>query len=218
MNARGLSRRALAGVVAALVVALSALAGSSTAAAEPPPAPLPPLAIAIQQLRTNPPLHSSGGAPLRLNAAEQARVRASIAAARAPVFVAILPGAHDTTKVAGTARQLRAGVAKPGTYLAIVGTVWDTFSTELDAQPLLTRAFSEERDNGTAAVISRFAELVGQQSRGTVPPPPGFPWIPTLIGAGVIAVLLAGYFTLQAIRDRNQPEPAAPSGSDQSTM
>lgn len=217
MIARGLTRRTLAGIITAFVVALSALPGSS-AAAEPAPAPLPPLAVAIKQLRTNPPLYSSGGAPLRLNPAEQVAVRASIAAAEAPVFVAILPGARDTAKVSGTARQLRAGVAQPGTYLAIVGTVYDTFSTQLDAKPLLTRAFSEERDNGTAAVISRFAELVGQQAHGTTPPPAGFPWIPTLIGAGVIGVLLAGYFTMEAIRDRDQPDPAAKSESDQSTM
>lgn len=217
MNDRGpTSRGALAGVVAALVLAVSTLVGS-TAAAEPPPAPLPPLAIAIKELRTDPPLYSSGGAPLRLNVAGQARVRASIAAARTPIFVAILPGARDTTKVKGTARQLRAGVAETGTYLAVVGTVYDTFSTELDAQPLLTRAFAEERDNGTAAVISRFAELVGQKSRGTLPPPTSFPWLPTLIGAGLIALLLAGYFTAQAVRDRKQPRPAAPTGSDQST-
>ncbi|MBP7971720.1 MAG: hypothetical protein WBB44_04255 [Candidatus Nanopelagicales bacterium] len=187
------------------------------AAAEPSPTPMPPLAIAIKELRADPPLYSASGAPLRLNAAEQARVRASIAATRAPIFVAILPGARDTTKVAGTARQLRAGVAKPGTYLAVVGTVWDTFSTELDAQPLLTRAFSEQRDNGTAAVISRFAELVGQHTRGVVPPPAGFPWIPTALGAGVIAILLAGYFIVERVRDRRQPETTAPAGPGQST-
>lgn len=74
MNDRGpTSRGALAGVVAALVLAVSTLVGS-TAAAEPPPAPLPPLAIAIKELRTDPPLYSSGGAPLRLNVAGQARV------------------------------------------------------------------------------------------------------------------------------------------------
>lgn len=155
----------------------------------------PQITLAIEALRSNPPLYNSPHAPLAITPSQEIEVKAAITASGTPIFVAILPRIDEP---GGAAKQLFKGLDQPGTYVAILGTVYDVYSTLFDAKPLLTHAFAEQRANSTAAVLAEFSTLVGKQASGTETGPSGFPWAQVLIVTAIILIIGGLYFGLQA--------------------
>ena len=178
----------------------SAATSGATAAKAVMPTPTAPVEAAILGLRTNPPMYNAHRGALVVTAEEQAAVVAAINAAQTPIYMAIVPSSSGKPSV--VIAQIYAALKLPGTYLTIVETTYETYSTLFDVQPLLTRAFTEQRENGTAAVLIRFAELVGQQAHGTLPPPDAFEWVPALVFVGAVVILGLGYLLWRRAANR----------------
>jgi hypothetical protein len=184
---------------------------SVTAAAEP----VDLIDISVTALRVSPPFFQVPRAPLGIDPSQTDAVVASLQAAGTPIYVVILPGSAD--RAVGTSREIQQKMGLPGTYLSIVGTVYDTYSTEFSSKPVLTRAFAEQRNNGTAAVITRFAELCGQAAVGPLPTPDVVAWRPTLIVIGLVLLGGAGYLVFRTRvkpEDSPQEHPPPPGAVD----
>ena len=180
---------------------------------DPGPRPIRIAEVSAVALTKNPPLYQVKWAPLAIAPNELETVIAALNAAGTPMFVSILAGNGDQAN--GSARLVQEQMRTKGTFLTIVGTVYDTFSTEFDSQALLAQAFAEQRSNGTAAVIIRFADLSSQAAKGPIPTPDQIAWRPTLIIIGVVLVGGFGYLILRARLERRQAakESAPPDGS-----
>jgi|GEM_PF-1507799 len=166
--------------------------------------------VAVAALRKDPPFFQVSRAPLAVAPNEVSQVTAAITDAGTPMFVAILPG--STGYAAGFSREVSQAMGLPGTYLSIIGTVFDTYSTEIDSQALLTRAYTEKGPNGTAAVITRFAELSGLAAQGPLPTPDMVAWRPTLIFVGAVFAIGIGFLLIRSKTpddDELQPAPGA---------
>ena len=151
---------------------------------DPGPRPISVVNLCAVNLRLHPPLYQQANAPLAIAANEVPQVVTALNTAGTPMYVSILGGPGE--RASGLSREIQERMNVPGTFLTIIGTVYDTFSTQFDAQPLLSQAFAEQRSNGTAAVITRFAELSGQAANGPIPTPDMIAWRPTLILFGVV--------------------------------
>ena len=111
------------------------------------------------------PVYVDPAAPLALSATEAGGLRSQIADTGKPIFIAVLPesaGAAPTVL-----NQLRSAVGRSGTYAVIVGSSFRAASTELDAGPLASQAFTDQRSAGAAAVLSAFVTLVGDAGAAT---------------------------------------------------
>ena len=126
---------------------------------------------------------------------QEKQLLGAIAAARTPIYVAILPRVGMTT---GVAKQIAEGVGRPGTYVAVVGTAYDAYSKSMDVRSNLTRSFAEERINGTASVLIRFCELVADQSQGITHQGAAFPWPPVLAVLALAAVVFVIYLIFRS--------------------
>ena len=150
---------------------------------------------------------------MAIDPAQSGEVVTAISAAQTPIYIAILAGSADGAR--GTSREIHRAMGLPGTFLTIIGTVYDAYSTEFDAQPILTRAYVEQHNSGTAAVLIRFAELSGDAAHGTVDTPDLIAWRPTLIIIGLILVLGFGYLFVRSRleKDEQADEPPPPPGA-----
>lgn len=170
---------------------------------------------AATSLQRNPPFYQAPRAPLAIDPSQIEDVIYAINNAGTPVYEAILAGSADGAR--GTAQDLHRTMGLPGTYLVIIGTVYDAFSTEIDAQPVLTRAYVEAHNSGTAAVLIRFAELSGEQALGTVDTPDLIAWRPTLIFVGGVLVVGFGYLFIRSRlekEDESEEQPPPPGAVD----
>jgi hypothetical protein len=170
------------------------------------PSPITLVDMSVTSLSRKPPFFQVPRAPLAISEPDAIKVVTSINASGTPVYIVILPG--SAVRAAGTSQEIQQKLGLPGTYLTLIGTVYETYSTEFDSKPILTRAFVEERNNGTTAVLMRFAQLSGQAALGPLPSPDVIAWRPTLIVIGTTLVLGFGYLL---IRRRHQEDP--PSGN-----
>lgn len=226
-------RRAGAAIAAGLVVGLVGFGAATPAfSADPSPAitadpnhlthldqatPAPHnlglVEATANALQSNPPLVQAPRAPLAVDPAQAQEVVAAINAAQTPIYMAVLAGSADGA--GGTSREIHRAMGLPGTFLTIIGTVYDAYSTEFDAQPVLTRAYVEQHNAGTAAVLIRFAELSGETAHGTVDTPDLIAWRPTLIFIGLVLVLGFGYLFVRSRLEKEEQtdEPAPPPGA-----
>lgn len=202
------ARRAIASITGGLFLVLPLLGVASASAMAPT---RNDVEHAVAELKAKPPIYSDPAAPLAIDDAQIVEVTASIAAAQTPIFIAIVPNTGG--KASDVARKLHRGLGEPGTYVGVSGTAYGTFSTDLDAQPLLTRAFAEERAHGTAAVLTRFSQLVGEQVRDPAPAEPPFPWAAILVVL-IGAVVFIGIILLMRGRNEEDGNGAAPLVED----
>lgn len=154
---------------------------------------------AATALRTNPPLYVDPRAQLKLTPAEQDQLIGQIRASGNPIFVAVLPSQAGRPTV--VTQALAKEVDKPGVYVTIVGVVYSAYATDFDAKRLLIQAFSQERNNGQAAVLGTFVDLVAKQYQGESLQPKNLPVYFTFI---VIAMVLALPAILLFSAKRNQ--------------
>lgn len=168
--------------------------------------------VAVAALRKNPPFFQVSRAPLAVSPNEVSEVTAALNDAGTPIFVTVLPG--STGYAAGFSREVSQAMGIPGTYLSIIGTVFDTYSTEIDSQSVLTRAYTEEGPNGTAAVITRFADLAGQTARGPLPTPDMVAWRPTLIFVGTVFAVGIGFLLIRSKSPDDSAHEPAPGDVD----
>jgi hypothetical protein len=168
--------------------------------------------VAVLGLRENPPLFQLGRAPLAVAQNEIPQVTTALNEAGTPMFVVILPGAGGYS--AGFSREVSQAMGLPGTYLSIIGTSFDTYSTEIDSQATLTRAYTEQGPNGTAAVITRFADLSGQAAQGPLPTPDMVAWRPTLIFVGSVLAIGVGFLLIRSKSPGDNGVEPAPGTAD----
>ncbi|NQU37133.1 MAG: hypothetical protein HQ526_05985 [Actinobacteria bacterium] len=166
--------------------------------------------VAVAALRENPPFFQISRAPLAVAPNEVSQVTTALNNAGTPMFVTILPG--STGYAAGFSREVSQAMGLPGTYLSIIGTVFDTYSTEIDSQAILTRAYTEKGPEGTAAVIIRFAELSGLAAQGPLPTPDMVAWRPTLIFVGSVFAIGLGFLLIRS-KSPEDPEPEPTAGA-----
>ncbi len=218
------SRRFAFGLVVASLLAVPVLAAGPSLAVpadEAIPPPVAPTAtadpldnpvdtepfnlqgVAVAALQKDPPFFQLNRAPLAVAPNEVGPVTEALSNAGTPMFTVILPG--STGYAVGFSREVSQAMGLPGTYLSIIGTTYDAYSTEIDAQPILTRAYTEQHTNGTAAVITRFAELSGQAAQGPLPTPDQIAWRPTLIFVGVVLAVGVGFLL---VRSKAKPQAA----------
>lgn len=178
------------------------------------PLPVNLVDAAVVSLQRNPPFFQIPRAPLAISEPDVTRVVSAIGAAGTPVYMVILPG--TAVRAVGTSQEIQEKLGLPGTFLTIVGTVYETYSTEFEAKPVLTRAYAEERNNGTTAVLIRFAELSGQAALGPLPTPDVIAWKPTLIVIGSVIVVGVGYLLIRSRIDdhTDDDQPTQPGAVD----
>ncbi|MGB3673565.1 MAG: hypothetical protein WA988_03905 [Candidatus Nanopelagicales bacterium] len=212
-----LSRRSRFAALVAIFLGVFVLAPAASpamarAAETEEPLPINLIDMSVAGLARNPPFFQVSRAPLAISDAEIARVVTAIGAAGTPVYIVILPG--TAVRAVGTSQEIQQKLGLPGTYLTIVGTVYETYSTEFAAKEVLTRAFAEERNNGTTAVLVRFAQLSGLAAVGPLPTPDVVAWRPTIIVVGSVLVIGIGYLLISGRRNNGaDEEQAAPPGA-----
>lgn len=167
------------------------------------------VAAAIESLRSDPPLYNDHRAPLALDPAGADQVRASIAAAGTPIYLAILP--TGSGKARTVCAELSAGLDKPGTYVAVVGQSYSATSNEVNVDGLMQEAFASERNAGTAAVLVEFTQLVSERARGGDGGRPGVPWTTIALVVALVAVAGVGY---AVHAHRSEPPRGTDSVSD----
>ncbi len=210
-------RRAYLAAIAAVFVGLFVVAPATSpafarTANDEEPLPVNLVDMSVAGLQRNPPFFEIPRAPLAISDADAIRVVTAIGASGTPVYIVILPG--TAVRAVGTSQEIQQKLGLPGTFLTIVGTVYETYSTEFDSKPILTRAFAEERNNGTTAVLVRFAELSGQAALGPLPTPDVIAWRPTAIVIGSVLVVGVGYLLIRGkSEDESDDEHAAPPGA-----
>lgn len=176
------------------------VATAGPGASEPSPAPNPAVDAAIAGLSDDPPIYSDPKAPLALSGSGTTQVLAAIAAARIPMFVAVMPGSAGKAKEA--ARRLKAGLGHPGTYVAVSGEAYEAVSDTVDVTGLMQKAFAAERTKGTAAVLVRFIDLAAARARGAAAEPPAeTPWA----RIALVALLIAAAIAIYAVAMRAAP-------------
>jgi hypothetical protein len=166
------------------------------------PSPITLVDMSVAALARKPPFFQLPRSPLAISEPDALKVVGSINAAGTPIYIVILPG--SAVRAAGTSQEIQQKLGLPGTYLTLIGTVYETYSTEFDSKSILTRAFAEERNNGTTAVLMRFAQLSGQAALGPLPSPDVIAWRPTILVVGGVLVIGFGYLL---IRGRQEDEP-----------
>lgn len=160
------------------------------------------------------PVYVAPGATPTLTAADQQRVRAAIARANTPVYVAVLP-ASALDETGGDPGELvrRLGVAEraPGTYAVVAGGKFRAGSTRLAAgraAELATRAFDAHGNDGLAPTLVDFVDRVAAAERsgsGGGSSPGGGSG-----GLAIFALLIGGggLFALSRARRRRREEAA----------
>lgn len=182
-------RRALAFAVGLALLPICATTVAGAPATQPRN---PTIEVAVEGLAADPPVYNDPKAPLALTAPQVDAVLAAVAAARTPIFIAIMSGKAGKAKEA--ARRLRAGLGHPGTYVAVSGEAYEAVSDTVDVDGLMQKAFAAERTRGTAAVLVRFVDLAGARASGSTPdPPPPTPWLQLALLALGFAILVGVY-------------------------
>jgi len=155
------------------VLRLCSLVAAAFAAVAAPSASAGPIVDrAVESLATDP-VYVDPAAERAIGAGEAGRIRDRIESADAgPLYVAILP-ASATDEAGGSVdevvRDLIRGVGEDGTYAVVVGNSFRAGSNVLpagEAGQLATRALDEGGDEGTAATLLRFVDLVGDARAG----------------------------------------------------
>lgn len=211
------ARRTRWAAFAALVIGVLVLAPATSPAFartqnDEDPLPVNLVDMAVAGIQRQPPFFQFPRAPLAISESDTVRVVSAISAAGTPIYMVILPG--TAVRAVGTSQEIQQKLGLPGTYLTIVGTVYETYSTEFEAKPILTRAYAEEHNNGTTAVLIRFAELSGQAALGPLPTPDVVAWRPTSIVIGTTLVVGIGYLLIRRkTEDDSDDENAAPPGA-----
>ncbi len=174
---------------------------AAAATSSPPPGIV---TRAIDQMVTNPPLFNDRRAQLKISDASAVGIVQAINIADTPIYIAILPSDAGVAKT--VTRQIQTGYGKPGTYVSVVGNQYDAISTFFAVQDLLGQAFREQRNTGTAAVLTRFVQLVGDRAHGIEPIRRSFAWLPALIVVGVGLTLASAYGLYQWSRRRTSDQ------------
>lgn len=195
-----------AGFIGAVLLG-SASAAPAVAQTTPPVRVPAPIMAAIAGLKHNPPLYNAPHAPQGLTPDQEVRLRDELEDAGTPIYVAITPSIGEDTK--GTAQQIYEGVKMPGTYVAISGTSYDTYSTLFEVGPMITRAFTQERDGGSVEVLSAFIKLDADQAAGNPIPAEPFPWAIVLTIAAGLIIVTAWLVTASVLRERKEREQDA---------
>lgn len=213
LNARRTRWAALAALFLGLFVLVPAASPAlARTSSDEEPLPVNLVDMAVAGLQRKPPFFQFPRAPLAISEPDAARVVSAIGAAGTPVYIVILPG--TAVRAVGTSQEIQQKLGLPGTFLTIVGTVYETYSTEFEAKPILTRAYAEEHNNGTTAVLVRFAELSGQAALGPLPTPDVIAWRPTLIVIGAVLVVGIGYLLIRGrADDDSEDEHSKPPGA-----
>jgi hypothetical protein len=196
----------LAGLVLCLLVGLAAPAWAG-----------PWVDRAAGGLRDDP-LYVNPSARPTLSAAEAERVRARLAVAGTPVFVAFLPGQarrEADGDVNRLAALVAASVGRPGTYLVVAGGEEGAGSSTLDKGVAATQARAAfRRHPGMAAATLDFvgrAEKAAGRPPATTPPPQPPPGedaggntvlVVLLVIAGVVAAAVLLALTLENRSER----------------
>jgi hypothetical protein len=160
------------------------------------------------------PVYVAPGARPTLDDAGQAQVRAAIARADTPVYVAVLP-ASALDETGGSAdefvQRLGSSEREPGTYAVVAGGKFRAASTRLKrgvAADLATKAFDAHSSDGLAATLTDFVDRVGAAQRnGGRAPGSGSS------GGGSLAILAlliggGGLFAFSRTRRRRREEAA----------
>lgn len=178
--------------------------GSGPAFADKTP---PPQVVqaAIGRLIANPPLVNDRRAQLRISETAASELIESISAGGTPIYIVILPSNAGDPEVVN--RQIRTGYRQPGTYVSIVGSQYLATSSLFPVRDLMLEAFRQERNNGTAAVLTSFSSKVSQRANGVPRPPHRFPWAPFLIVGGVVVMALGGYVAFSRRREHPEQPP-----------
>ena len=119
------------------------------------------------------PVYVDPAAERAISEADAERLRDRIEAKDAgPLYVAILP-ASAAREAGGDAEQVLAAIAqdlrRDGTYVVVVGDQFRAASTVLEsgrARELADAAFRESRDQGVAAVLLSFVDVIGEEKNG----------------------------------------------------
>gem|GEM_PF-6875053 len=156
------------------------------------------MAAATASFQSGAHLYLGANAPLALEAVQRTAVANDLGANRTPVFVAIM--APSAGKPSGSARILAKAVGKPGTYLTVIGTSYDSYSTIIKSKPALIAAFRDGRNDGTAAVITRFTELSTQYATGTHAAPAPFPFHNVALVLLLVGLTIAAALGLRRLR------------------
>jgi hypothetical protein len=156
---------------------------------------------AAEALRTDP-VYVDPKAENAISAAEAGTLRRRIVqSGAAPMYVAILPAAAGPAGVAGSEIEQRLG--RPGIYAVVAGDELRAAGSDpRGAQAQANAAFEAHGDEGMAAVLTDFADRVGQLRAGRTPDLDGGSGG---IGAAIVValiVLVAGSFFLSSRRRR----------------
>jgi len=120
------------------------------------------------------PVYVDPAAERAISEADAERLRDRIEAKDAgPLYIAILPAAA-AREAGGDAEQVLEAIAqklqRDGTYVVVVGDQFRAASTVLEsgrARELADDAFRESRDQGVAAVLLSFVDVVGEERNGS---------------------------------------------------
>lgn len=194
---RWLRSRRISAVLAVQLLACPFLfATSASAAADPPPKPQ--VIAAVNALRQGAPVFVDPKAPLALQPDEIRELEQAISTAGTPIVVAILPSGAGRAR--DVARQLRAGVDRPSTYVAISGEVYEATSDVIDVRGLMQRAFASGRNSGTSAVLLDFIELAEARAQGREETQTGPEIGPEIIVIAFVVIALIAFAMIPARR------------------
>ncbi|MDP3971856.1 MAG: hypothetical protein Q8P61_02965 [Candidatus Nanopelagicales bacterium] len=194
---RWLRSRRISAVLAVQLLACPFFFATSASAAGDPPSK-PQVVAAVNSLRQGPPIFVDPKAPLALQPAEIRELEQAISTAGTPIVVAILPSGAGRAR--DVARQLRAGVDRPGTYVAISGEVYEATSDVIDVRGLMQRAFASGRNNGTSAVLIDFVELAGARAQGREETRTGPEVGPEIVVIALVVIALIAFAIIPARR------------------
>lgn len=158
--------------------------------------PHPVVSAAISGLRDRSPIFVDPSAPLAPNADQVRGLEQAVARAGTPILIAIVPSGAGRAR--DVAQQLRTGVDRPGTYVAVSGEVYEATSDVIDARGLMQQAFASGRNSGTAAVLLDFIELAADRAAGRESKPTGPQIGPEIAVVVVVVVALIAYALIPA--------------------
>ena len=191
-------------------IALGAL-WTPPAYAQPHQPQIPPPVVrnAIDDLEAHPPLVNDERAELRITRTEAAGVIRTINNGGTPIYIVILPSSAGEPVT--VTQQVRAGYDKPGTYVSVVGIQYLAASSLFPVRDLMLQAFREQRNNGTAAVLTRFSQMVSDRAGGVIPVRQPVDWFPILLVGGVVVLVFGAYSLYSWRRGDRSPTAASPS-------
>lgn len=161
---------------------------------------------AVAALKNNPPIYVDPRAQLKLTQEQQDQLAIQISATGDPIFVAILPSQAGRPSV--VTETIAKEVGKPGVYATIVGVVYSAYASEFEAKHVLTQAFLQERHNGPAAVMSRFAELSSETIQGHGAQAQPFPiYFAFIVGAMALALPVVLLLSARRNKDSGSVKP-----------